>query len=98
MLHNLILTGDGRYRLWEDDTNWEAEGEHDVDDDEWRWSHLNVVNRGALRKLTDCGIVGARHFIDPCEDHEDDDFHSFRNKLITHFKYQWDHYVIEWLA
>jgi hypothetical protein len=40
ILHNMILSADGRDSLWEKDVRWDGnDGEHDIDDEEWSFHH-----------------------------------------------------------
>eukprot|EP01035_Chromulina_nebulosa_P031103 gene31103-41435_t len=99
IFHNIILTFDGRDHLWEQDIDWNVEGQHDLEDDEWNLEKLNVIQRRALHKLTDYGLVGRRHFITPVPEESEPEFYQLRNKLIAHYYYKWTHCrnEIEWL-
>jgi hypothetical protein len=99
ILHNMILTFDGRDHLWEQDINWEEEGQHDLEDDEWNLEKSNIIIRRALRKLTDYGLIGRRHFIHPVEEIADPQFYQLRNKLIDHYYYKFQNRreELEWL-
>lgn len=102
ILHNMILTFDGRDRLWEDDVVWNgADGEHD-DDEEWPViNRMAVLTRRAMHKLTDYALIGRRHFVSSSiEEEHDQSFHDLRRKLSEHYYYLYENHreQLEWLA
>ena len=105
MLHNMILTADGRDTLWEKDVNWAGDdGEHDTEDCEWNFSEANkrILFRRAMRKLTDYSAIGRRFCFNPSASHEDESenaFYSLRRKLVNHYYYlaTYEPKKIEWL-
>jgi hypothetical protein len=105
ILHNMILTNDGRDHLWEQDMNWNgANGEHDLEDNEWVGLRgMEVLTRRALTKLTDFSAIGRRHYvtlneIDP-DDYPEPAFYVLRKKLIDNYYYLYVHHRdrLEWL-
>jgi hypothetical protein len=102
ILHNMILTSDGRDQLWEDGVKWDGvDGEHDVADEEWVKEKLKILKKRALRKLTDYSAIGRRNLIDLSEDAEakDEEFFTLRVCLINHyyFMYKNHHHKLKWL-
>lgn len=99
ILHNMIAVNDGRDRLWEEDIDWEHFGEHDVEDDEWRLTNVRIIHNRVLRKLTDYGLVGRRHFVNPVEEEKEPGFVELQRKLIDHYDYKRRFFPeqLEWL-
>ena len=89
MLHNMILTADGRDNLWERDVDWAGgDGDHNTEDDDWNFSETNkrILFRRAMRKLTDYSAVGRRFYVNPSEARGEDSentFYDLRRKLAT---------------
>ena len=105
MLHNMILTADGRDNLWERDVDWAGgDGDHYTEDDDWNFSETNkrILFRRAMRKLTDYSAVGRRFYVNPSEAREEDSentFYDLRRKLVNHYYYlsNYEPSKIEWL-
>ena len=65
ILHNMIMTHDGRDNLWESDVQWNGvDGEHDIHDDEWNMNKMKIIRIRALNKLTDYSRIGRRNYIE----------------------------------
>ena len=74
IIHNMILSHDGRDNLWESD-DWDGvDGEHDMNDDEWSMNKMKIIKIRALNKLTDYSRIGRRHYIarEDLQDNEDE--------------------------
>lgn len=101
ILHNMILTHDGRDALWEEDIHWVGvDGEHD-DDTEWPLlKKIEVITRRAMHKLTDYSCVGRRFYIDPSDEEAESSFYNLRKKLVIHYYYlyTYEKQQLEWLA
>jgi hypothetical protein len=96
VLHNMILSFDGRDRLWEDDVCWQnADGEFDDDTAE----KLSAVYHRAVTRLTDFARVGSQALTNDPEEETDPGFHDLRRKLITNFAFKYFNIPdeIEWL-
>jgi hypothetical protein len=94
ILHNMILTADGRDQMWEHGMKWDSvDGLHDLEDDEWAAEKHNILNVRALRKLTDYSAMGRRHFDDTSNEEErDSDFFLLRVSLINHYHFMHKHH------
>lgn len=100
MLHNIILTADGRDKLWESDVDWNGgDGHHDLNDPEWSMTilHRNILKKRSLSKLTDLSGVGRRVVLTVRDEEADEGFYTLRRELVNHYYYQFTHNQVEWL-
>jgi hypothetical protein len=101
ILHNMIMTADGRDELWKNETDWLGDaGEHDLFDDEWSISKMSVIHKRALSKLTNYSYISRRYvrYQEPeYEDDYEDSFHSFRIKLVKNYGYLHETKQVRWL-
>lgn len=100
ILHNMILTADGRDKLWEMDVDWAGDdGHHDEED--WSASSRRILHHRAMRKLLDYSSVGIRFVRTPdiSEDDDENEFYSLRRKLVDNYYYlsEYEPHKIEWL-
>ena len=99
VLHNMLLTFDGRDVSYENPATWtRADGTDDVEDDEPSSNQGNKVQRRAEASVDktyvwsgpqDAGITD--------EDPVDVNFTSLREALVQHFDYHCEHNEIVWL-
>jgi len=99
ILHNMLLSYDGRDMLWQEEEWLGEDGNHDVGEDDDYVPKRNKLKKRAWKKLTDYAYIGRRSYRDPQEHIVEGAFYELRNKLTEHYDYMSTHRerMLEWL-